>query len=76
MNSVEYSLNNSSNQTENISQITDTVSVYDEIITTTKSFDEKSLKPSISSTTINFPIEELASKIHSLPLIQSEPMLT
>ncbi|CAF1623891.1 unnamed protein product [Rotaria magnacalcarata] len=76
MNSVEYSLNNSSNQTENISQITDTVSVYDEIITTTRSFDEKSLKPSISSTTINFPIEELASKIHSLPLIQSEPMLT
>ncbi|CAF3666270.1 unnamed protein product [Rotaria sordida] len=68
---------NSSYQTENLSQIIDTNSIYDEIlISTTKIIEDKSLKSSISSTTINFPIEESLIKIHSLPIIQSEQIIT
>jgi hypothetical protein len=71
---VRENLINSSHQIEDISQITDTISIFEEIITTTKIIEELTLKPSISSTTINFSIEESSPKIHSLPIIQSEPI--
>jgi hypothetical protein len=61
---------NSSYQTEDISQLTNTISSFEEIIPTTKIIE--TLKPSISSTTINFPIEDSSTEIHPLPLIQSE----
>ena len=35
--------------------------------------EEKTLRPSISSTTINLPINEASPKVHSLPIIQAEP---
>ncbi|CAF2364967.1 unnamed protein product [Rotaria sp. Silwood2] len=77
---IQDNLINISYQTDNISQITETNSIYDEIIITsttiTKNIEEKSLKSSISSTTINFPIEEALTKIHSLPIIQLEQIIT
>ncbi|CAF3363367.1 unnamed protein product [Rotaria sp. Silwood1] len=75
---IQDNLINSLYQTDNISQILDTNSIYDELIIpiTTNILEEKSLKSSISSTTINFPIEESLTKIHSLPIIQSEQIIT
>ena len=65
----------SSHQIEDISHLTtDMASVFEEIITITNTIEEKVLKSSISSTTINFPIEESTIKIHPLPIIQSEPI--
>ena len=57
-----------------ISQLAETNSLSEDIVPIMQIIEEKTLKPSISSTTINFPIEEFALKIHPLPIIQSEPI--
>jgi len=69
---IRDNLINSSHQTENISQLTNNAFSFEEIIITTKIIEENTLKPSISSTTINFPIEESSPNIYPLPIIQSE----
>jgi hypothetical protein len=59
--------------TEVISPVIEIILISEEIITKTEVNEEKILKASISTTTINFPIEELSPKLHTLPIIQSEP---
>ena len=61
------------NGTIPMSQFVETNLISEDLAPTTKLIEEKTLKPSVSSTTINFPIEEFALKIHPLPIIQSEP---
>ncbi|UJR25290.1 hypothetical protein I4U23_006642 [Adineta vaga] len=65
---VHNTLINSSMKSEDYPHLTNTSHSFDEIITR----KSESLKPSISSTTVNVPIEELSTKTHSLPIIESE----
>jgi hypothetical protein len=64
----------SSHQIEDITQLVNAVYIFEEIITSPRIMEENILKPSISSTTIDFPIEESSIKMHPLPIIQSEPI--
>ena len=66
-----------SRRTENISTSTDSASMLDEsLVAPHKTSEGNALRPSISSTTINIPIEDSATKIHPLPNIQSESSLS
>ncbi|CAF0758053.1 unnamed protein product [Adineta steineri] len=71
---IDDNLINSCQRIENISEITNMASVFDDIIITEKSMEP--IKPSISSTTINFSIGNSPTKLHRLPIIQSVSILS
>lgn len=66
---VRETLINSSIKSEDVPFLTNTSHSLDEI----PSNPVETLKPSLSSTTVNLPMEELTTKTHSLPIIYSEP---